>query len=486
MTQQTTAATINEWEEDPGSLAMPDGGVLMHCDVPSTEAAPLATRIASGAAAPPPDNYQPGTPGFRYWACAGALRRASDFWGGLLGAGHKWNSAVGDVLAVKLDQGVDLNAYYDRAALNFFHAPVADRIVYSGESPDIVCHEFGHAVLDSVRPQLWDVASFEPPAFHESFGDMSAILTALQVPSVRAAVLKETSGELYRSSRLSRLAEQLGWAIRQKWPDQAEPDCLRNAVNSLFYQDPDNLPTSAPAKQLSSEPHSFSRVFTGAFMDTLALMFAHCGQTTEDKLQQVSLDLGRILLGAIAHAPVVPEYFSQVGAHMISLATAESDSYGAAVKTAMVKHGIVSVPGAVAILGSAASKGMEATSLDVPFTPAPLLAEDLDVTGYGLNVSKIQAVTAAQPKRFRIAGAAPSTGDAASTGAGQSALGFFEDLIRRGKLDYGTSAHPRFAVVGPVATVKTHRLVNEGDHVVLRRIRIDCGMHKAAEVQSKP
>jgi len=484
---QNNAHNITVWEDDPGSGSSADGGLLLRREVPDNEALPFPTQIRAETAAPAADNYPPGTPGFRYWVCADALRRASDLWGGLLGSQHKWHPAVGAVLPVKLDQGVDLNAYYDRAALNFFHAPIGDRTVYSGESPDVVCHEFGHAVLDSIRPQLWDVASFEPPAFHESFGDMSAILAALQVPSFRVAVLQETSNELYRSSRLSRLAEQLGWAIRQKWPDQVEADCLRNAVNSLFYHDPDTLPTSAPAKQLSSEPHSFSRVFTGAFMETLALMYANSGHTTEDALQQVSLDLGKILLGAIAHAPVVPEYYAQVGAHMISLATAKSDAYGQAVKTAMVKHGIVSVPGVAAVLGSEASTGFEATTLEVPDAPAPMVAQELDVTGYGLNVTKIQAVTAAQPKRFRVAGAAPSTGDAASVGAGRSALSFFEDLIRRGRLDYGTSAHPRFAVVGPAATVKTHRLNNENGQVVLRRLRIDCGMHKAPDsVPSKP
>ena len=45
-----------------------------------------------------------------------------------------------------LDQGVDLNAYYDRRALNFFHGPAPAGTVFSGESPDIVCHEMGHAL----------------------------------------------------------------------------------------------------------------------------------------------------------------------------------------------------------------------------------------------------------------------------------------------------------------------------------------------------
>ena len=106
---------------------------------------------------------------------------------------------------------------------------------------------------------------------------MSAILVALQLPTLRAAVLTETGGDLTRSSRLSRLAEQLGWAIRQFSPDAVERDCLRNAVNSFVYTNPEGLPSNAPAASLSSEPHSFSRVFTAAFFEAIAGGFRQAG-----------------------------------------------------------------------------------------------------------------------------------------------------------------------------------------------------------------
>src|SRR5262249_58507819 len=119
----------------------------------------------------------------------------------------------------------------------------------------------GHALLDSFKPQLFDAASLEVAAFHEAFGDMSAVLSALQLPSAREGVLAETGGVLRRASRFSRLAEQLGWAIRQSVPSAVEPDCLRNAVNTFFYRDHDTLPTTPPAHSLSSQTHTFSRAF---------------------------------------------------------------------------------------------------------------------------------------------------------------------------------------------------------------------------------
>ena len=172
------------------------------------------------------------------------------------------------------DEGVDLNAFYDRNGMTFFHGTVRGTKIYSGESPDVVCHELGHAVLDALKPQLFDVASIEAAAFHESFGDCSAMLSNLMLPSFRHGVLDETDGRLSTASQLSRLAESLGWAIRQLVPDAVAPDCLRSAVNSFYYQPPATLPPRSPASSLASEPHSFSRVFTSGVLRVLNGVFA--------------------------------------------------------------------------------------------------------------------------------------------------------------------------------------------------------------------
>jgi hypothetical protein len=186
--------------------------------------------------------HSAGSAGFRYWTAAESLRRSPAFWAA---SGAKaWHRDVGASLPVRLDDGVDLNAYYARTdfpaedikqGLSFFHDTVRDVTsgrnvtVFSGESPDVVAHELGHAVLDTLKPVLFEIASIEAAAFHESFGDMSAILTALQLPTVRQAVLEETDGNLRRNSSVSRVAEQLGFAIRQRSPSAVDRDSLRNA-----------------------------------------------------------------------------------------------------------------------------------------------------------------------------------------------------------------------------------------------------------------
>jgi hypothetical protein len=285
--------------------------------------------------------------------------------------------------------------------------------------------------------------------------------------------LAETGGRLYRSSRLSRVAEQLGWALRQVAPHAVERDCLRNAVNHFFYSDPDELPTSAPANQLSSEVHSFSRVFTAAFFHALAGTFALQPAHTELELQQVSVDLAKLLTSAIASAPITTSYFSQVGAHLVNAARTQNERYAGVIQGAFVRHGILSVHGAT--VGAAVPQGVAAAA-PLQARTAPLADAELDVSGFGFNVSKIKVQLASEPRLFQVAGAAPSIGQLKTKSAEDSALTFVEDLIRRGRLDPKQHASPHFSAA-QLSGFRTHELVQDGGSVTLRRLRVDCGLH---------
>src|SRR5256884_2765919 len=466
---------VNAWEQDPGDGAQPSGGQVIQRPVPVLREQPFSIRIVNPASAPEAKPHSPGTADFRYWTAAEALRRGANFWGALV-PGISWE--VGAILPVDLDFGVDLNAFYDREGLKFFHGSGAGRTVFSGESPDIVCHELGHALLDSFKPQLFDAASIEVAAFHESFGDMSAILSALQLSSVREGVLAETGNVLRRASRLSRLAEQLGWAIRQSVPSAVEPDCLRNAVNTFFYRDPDTLPTTAPATSLSSEPHSFSRVFTGAFFEGLAGMLATTASRDEAALLQVSKDIGAILVQGIRAASVVPTFMSQVAASMLAVAAARfsAQGYEAPLRSGFIRHGVLPPSMAVAATHASARIAALAASPSESKTLPPL---QLSVAEYGLGVPSIVVYAAAEPKRLQVAGAALAVGPAPSPGQDQAAKSFFEDLLRRGRLKVAKAAKSAAEVVRAAAPstheTYTHELRREGRQTVLRRVRIDCG-----------
>ena len=147
--------------------------------------------------------------------------------------------------------GKDLNAFYDRKALHFFRDVDAKTgaVVQSGESPDVVTHEQGHAILDAIRPDLWDAPHFEVAAFHEAFGDLAAIFVALAEPALAARSIQATRANPARSNLVSRLAEELGAAVRDRYGSPT-PRCRAPCATpstTFEYVDPKSLPDAAPA-----------------------------------------------------------------------------------------------------------------------------------------------------------------------------------------------------------------------------------------------
>jgi hypothetical protein len=382
-----------------------------------------------------------------------------------------------------LDGGEDLNAFYTRGGLDapglhFFHQDVAGRTCFSGESPDIVSHEMGHAILDALRPQLFNAQTVEAAAFHEAFGDISAMLTALQLETFRAVVLTETGGVLNRASRLSRLAEQLGAAIRVLHPDGVDRDCLRNAANSFFYRDPQTLPPFGPASQLTSEPHSFSRVFTAAVLDVLAGVFKLQPGGTSAELKASTVDVARLLTQAIANAPVVPDYFSQIAAHMLAAGEAAplNGRYRDVLKGAFVRRGILSLQGAVAVLGTRQPRGRAVAGAAMPVLSASGELPKASIAGslYGLSDLVLKVYTAEEPKRFAITSSSLTLGPLEPRSPQNAAESFTEDLFQRGRVDVGGHAHKDAGTVNPF-TRKTHRVVRQEGDLVLQRLSFDCG-----------
>jgi hypothetical protein len=417
--------------------------------------------------------YDVGTVGFRIWAASEAARRGADFWTGIFQAtglaGRSWEP--GPTLPIILDEGADLNAYYDRQALNFFHGPEGDQTVFSGESPDVVCHELGHAVLDAARPELFDAQFPETAAFHESFGDMSAILSALQLPSNRTALLAATDNQIDRASRISRLAEQLGDAIRLQAPDAVDPDCLRNAANSFVYQDPQSLPSNAPASSISSEPHSFSRVFTGAFLNALAgMLLARNAAPTADDLLQVSIDFATILIRAVLAAPVLPDYYSQVALQIVNASQGVAGGiYTPVLRGAFIKREILTINAAIAAVPHQHS----AMGMAPGASPASsMMAIAHAGERFGLRGKRV-IIDVFHGIRPFAAAPAMDVGTAIPPIHEWAATAFVEDLFRRGRVEVEEHQDPADRIVHP-HVVKTHYLEAAGDDLRIRRRRFDC------------
>ena len=316
---ETELARIRVFLNDPAGR----GERLVSADPPqATEQGPWGFRVEGKA--PPPRAYEPDTREFLYWQISSALERGKRLWSDRLPAPGRW--IPGPVLAAVPVAGKDLNAFYDRKALRFFRDVDAKTgaIVQSGDSPDIVTHEQGHAVLDAIRPDLWDAPHFEVAAFHEAFGDLAAIFVALANPALAAEVDAETRDDPSRSNLVSRLAEELGAAVRDNYgADAAPPGALRDAVNAFAYADPTTLPDEAPARALSAEPHSFCRVMTGACWDVLVTLFrASAGADHARALAEAATTAARLAVAAAETAPTGADFFGRVARRIVREAQA--------------------------------------------------------------------------------------------------------------------------------------------------------------------
>ena len=331
---ESERARIRVFLNDPESR----GQRQVSVDAPvDTERGPWGFRVEGRA--PEPKAYEPDTPESLYWQVSSALDRGKKLWTERLPSGE-W--IPGPVLPAYPAAGTDLNAYYDRKALRFFREVDAKtgQLVEAGDSTDVVTHEQGHAILDAVRPDLWDAPHFEVAAFHEAFGDFAAILVALADPPLVESILAETKGDPARSNLVSRLAEELGAAVRDKYgPDAALPGSLRDAVNEFQYVDPKTLPDDAPARALSAEPHSFCRVMTGAFWDVLVVLFhSSAFPTAAASLAAAAGSLSRHAVAAAETAPTGADFFGGVARRIVREARSTSNDAAQAIAEALYRR----------------------------------------------------------------------------------------------------------------------------------------------------
>jgi hypothetical protein len=187
--------------------------------------------------------------------------------GGGLGRTIPW-AFEGNRLIVVPHAGYGENAYYDRRSksLQFYYFGDDKDTVYTCLSSDIVSHEFGHAVLDGVRPYFNESSSVQTAAFHEFIGDLTAILMTLRNNTLRRLLADATKGKIEEATTLSSIAEEFGKAVSGR-------PYLRTALNDDKLSKLEN----------ETSPHRLSQVLTGAMFDLLMRVAAQYQRSPEDQ-----------------------------------------------------------------------------------------------------------------------------------------------------------------------------------------------------------
>lgn len=226
------------------------------------------------------------------------VQNALDFYESGFGLGRKilW-AFEGNRLIVLPHAGYGENAYYDRQSksLQFYYFDSGEDRIYTCLSADIVNHEFGHAVLDGIRPYFNEAATPETAAFHEFAGDLTALLVVFRNNEFRKKLSFETAGNLEAENALNNLASEFGKAVEGR-------DYLRSAVNKRTMQ-------SLAGDQ---RPHLMSEVLTGAVFDIiieLSRRYLNDGHTARQALGYTIMRIQQMAIQPLDLLPPVDATF---------------------------------------------------------------------------------------------------------------------------------------------------------------------------------
>jgi hypothetical protein len=289
---------------------------------------------------------------FLFWQCREAALAAVETWESFDSPLSQWARSPNRKkleLSLKFQDpqitgNQQLNAFYDGNGVRFFAFTNANNVTtYSGKSTDTVSHETGHALLDTVRPELFESNLPEVNAFHEAFADCMALLTALFNQDTRKHLLA-AAPDLGSANFVESMSEYLSDAVLKEFGKVA-PSKPRRLLNDFTWDLPTSLPPGDfedPPELLSAEAHSFSRVFSGCFYDVVRNIFAAQSSQTEATLLSSTQTAAKLLVAGVRAAPETARYFQAVGRGM---SLADEDSNGGAnrdaIRTAFARHNLM-------------------------------------------------------------------------------------------------------------------------------------------------
>jgi hypothetical protein len=493
----------------------PLSGTLPMRQVPPRPNRP-ATRAGFNFVNTSPEGlFNMGTPGFVFWQTREAALLALEVWEALNGNLSRWARAGtpgSRKLALLQDNGDDLNAFYDGQSLSFFHHTTGTRTTFSGASTDVVAHEAGHALLDTVRPPLFESALTEHGAFHEAFGDCMALIVGFFDRDTRVALLA-ASPNLATANFLEGTAEDLSDGVRRALGANHPAAAPRRARNNFRFQLPTTLPSSGGPTVLTREIHSFGRIFSGCFYDTVRNIFNSQPARNEASLLQSVKTAGKLLVAGARSAPMATRFFQAVGRAMVlEDQTRNSGPNRQAIIDAFATHSIAlgsaamlfpratlagsgpkfkgksllspatikdlkqridAKPGAKLSV-SALDLGEEKVAEAVHHREVPLGTLDSRLKGV-VAVAQEPVLVKSEGKMAAIASALPD----ASTSIDE-VHAFVETLLEHNRIEFngrsrtakrGTKRSAIAATNGELSDIPTHKIVTRGGKKVLMRIR---------------
>ncbi|WP_131807610.1 hypothetical protein [Mycolicibacterium wolinskyi] len=477
---------------------------------PDRGAGTAGITVASNAAE---GTFDPGHPDFVAWQARQAAILAVEAWEEVLGEPlTSWAQEAVNPAALMLipDAGEEVNAYYDRESLSFFHASNGRGTTFTGASTDVVAHEVGHGVLDALRPDLWFVNLLEVGSFHEAFGDITSILTALRDEPTRRALL-DVSPDLSEPNFVEAITEDLADTARHLFGANFSAAKPRRALNTFKWQLPQTMPQSSGPDVMIAEVHSLGRIISGCFYDVLRGIFVAGDRQTAAGLWKATKTTAALVYEAARTAPAVPRFFRAFGRAMVLADNTLNDgAHSQIIGKAFFDHGIAL--GAQAFLapelplaGGSPTLSPEGVSLERATISdlrrrvgagarAAARVSLVELGGATMANVTIHDEVALDEVDKRLRGVVAGVDSVALVGdsggaaalmtapragaASSEVLDFVGSLVKHDQVDFGAApAAKKRAVKAPdkSATVTTHAVRKRGRKQELQRVRFACG-----------
>ncbi|MGQ4420968.1 hypothetical protein ACN6LA_001504, partial [Streptomyces sp. SAS_269] len=170
---------------------------------------------------------------------------------------------------------------------------------------------------------------------------------------------------------------------------------------------------------------------------------------------------GQLLVDAVVAAPVVSAYYAQVAGHMIAAdQRRNSGRYGSCLRSAFIRHGILSLEAATAITEPEMTRRGAGMAEAAPGGSEEEVLTAVTVHGAMYGITQPLTLSApAQERRFGIASSDPAGGSVRPADPEQVATSYLEDLLRRGRVHVPEEHRTAAAFAdGSPSRLKTHEI----------------------------
>lgn len=179
-----------------------------------------------------------------------------------------WKNGVGDPLLIKISSN-DIHTRYikDQKCIELDNYGPQDKWIHNCRCVDLIAHETGHAILDSIMPHL-NEGKAETKVIGEVFCDLSAMFMVLSQKDLCAYVIEETKVDLMQSSILSLFGVGHG-------DNENQFKEIRNAINNTTY------------KNDAWSPYDNSQVLIGILYEILLAIFSENRVSTQNDVENL-------------------------------------------------------------------------------------------------------------------------------------------------------------------------------------------------------